>query len=117
MHSVTSTHTLICRTRRGELNFERLVEHLASVGFITESDRIEGCGFGSTAMESARQEDFDALFKLFFPGHSHSIELSCAATDAGGIKGCFSYALFNSNVIEHEEVKHILRKENRENNS
>lgn len=105
--------TLIDRVRRGEINFERFVEILAMRGFITEQSNDERCGFGSTAMEKARQHDFDALFALLLPSVLNNILLSCAATDEGGLSGAFSYALFNSNVIDRKEVLDILIDENR----
>ena len=106
--------TLIELVRKGELNFERFVEILSTRGYITEETHEDGCSFGSTAMEAARQEDFDALFALLLPGVLSDISLSCAATDEGGLSGGFAYALFNTKVIDREEVLCNLAEENRE---
>lgn len=106
--------SLIAFVRRGDLNFERFVEVLSTRGYITEQDHEAGCSMVPLGMEAARQEDFDALFKLLMPGRLNEIELSCRATDAGGLRGAFSYALFNSNVVDDETIKHILTKENEE---
>lgn len=106
--------SLIAFVRRGNLNFERFVEVLSTRGYITEQDHEAGCSLASSAMEAARQEDFDALFKLLMPGRLNDIQLSCKATDAGGMQGAFSYALFNSNVVDDEEIKQVLVKENEE---
>ena len=37
--------SLIDRVRRGELNFEFLVQILDETGYITEDDNHEGCSF------------------------------------------------------------------------
>lgn len=108
-----SNLTLIARVRRGELNFERFVEVLSTRGYVTEEDHEEGCSFVSSAMEAARQYDFDVLFALLLPEVLNDISLSCAATDEGGPPGAFAYALFNTNVIDREDVLGILVKENR----
>jgi hypothetical protein len=109
-----SQFDLISRTRRGELNFERLAELLETRGYVTEQDCEEGCSFSSTAMEACRQDDFDSLFAVLLPNRLNTISLSCVATDDGGPRGGFSYALFNSNVIEREGILAVLIEENRE---
>jgi hypothetical protein len=111
-----SSYTLIALVRRGELNFERFVEILSTRGYITEETNEEGCGFGSSAMEAARQEDFDALFTALLPGVLHNITLSRVATDEGGKPNAFAYALFNTNIIDSDDVLGILVEENRETN-
>ncbi len=105
---------LIALVRRGELNFERFVEILSTRGYLTEEDREAGCSMVSTVMEAANQEDFDALFALLLPGVLNNISLSCVATDEGGPRGAFAYALHNTNVIEREDVITVLVAENRE---
>lgn len=105
--------TLIARVRRGELNFERLVEILSTRGYVTEQQDEECCNFISTAMESSNQEDFDALFKLLLPGQLNDILISCAATDKGGQPGGFAYGLYNSNAIDREDMLRILISESR----
>ena len=105
---------LIARIRRGELNFERFVELLETRGYVTEQDCEEGCSFVSTAMEASRQEDFDTLFAALFPGRLNTVSLSCVATDEGGQRGAFAYALFNRNIIEREDIISVLTEENRE---
>jgi len=111
-----SPYTLIALVRRGELNFERFVEILSTRGYITEETNEEGCGFGSSAMEAAYQEDFDALFTVLLPGALHNITLSCVATDEGGHPGAFAYALFNTDIIDNKDVLAILVEENHETN-
>lgn len=105
---------LISRVRRGEINFERLVEILRSRGYITEQQQEKGCGFGSSAMEAARQNEFEALFSFFFPHEVCDIEIQCAATNAGGGPGefAYAYALFNSNAITRTEILAVLQAEN-----
>lgn len=103
---------LISRVRRGEINFERLVEILRSRGYITEQRQEEGCGFGSSAMEAAHQDELEALFSFFFPHEVCDIEIQCAATNAGGEPGDFAYALFNSKAITRQEVLAVLQAEN-----
>lgn len=104
--------SLIARVRRAELNFERLVQILSTTGYLTEQHDEEGCNFISTAMESSNQEDFDALFGLLLPGRANEILISCAATDKGGPPGGFAYGLYNSNLIDREDMLRILMIEN-----
>ena len=110
------SYTLIALVRRKELNFERFVEILSTRGYITEETHENGCIFGSTSMECAQQEDFDLLFTQLLPETLNEISLSCAATDEGGSTGSYSYALFNTNVIDREDVLKILVEENRKTN-
>jgi len=106
-------HSLIARVRRGEINFERLVEVLSERGYITDVPAEEGIGFGRASMDQTWQEDFDALFSLLLPGIYNDIKLDCTATDKDGIPGCFTYALFNKNVIDREDMTQILMRLNR----
>ncbi len=103
---------LISRVRRGEINFERFVDILRSQAYITEEHQVDGCGFGSSAMEAVRKDDFEALFTFFFTEEVCDIEVSCGATDKGGVPGAYSYALFNSKAITRDEILDVLRAEN-----
>lgn len=103
---------LVSRVRRGEINLDRLVEILRTRGYITEEKQENGCGFGKSAMEAVHQDELDALFSFFFPQEICDIKVSCVATDEGSDKGAYSYALFNSNVINREEVLAVLRSKN-----
>ena len=105
--------SLIARVRRGEINFERLVEVLSGRGYITDDETEEGIGFRRSSMDKVRQEDFDALFNLLMPGIHNDIELDSTATDEGGLPGSFTYALFNKNVIDREGMTQILIRLNR----
>jgi hypothetical protein len=107
--------TLIARIRKRELNFERFVEILTTRGYFTEQVHEEGCGFSSVAMEAAKQNDFDSLYQLLMPDapRNHNISLSCIATDEGGLRGGYSYALFNENLISRGNIKNLLIEENR----
>ena len=59
-------------------------------------------------MNHARQDDFDALYRVLFPGVSpHDIELGTIATDEGGESGGFAYAVFNEALIARD-VMHAL---------
>jgi hypothetical protein len=102
--------SLIDSVRRGELDFERLVEVLSSEGYLTDADGSEGLGFVSARIEAARQEHFDALWKFFYPGKRHDIRLRSCATNKGfTLRGDFNYALFNENQISYEDVMHALQ--------
>jgi hypothetical protein len=100
--------------RAGRFSFEKLVELLGNSGYITEAMATEGLALQSTTMEMLSQQDFDELFAFFYPGRLNEIEVFCIATDKGGPRGAFSYALYNRNQISHEQVISILRKENME---
>lgn len=106
---------IIDRVRRGEINFERLVEILRHAGYITEENQEAGCGFGSSAMEAVHQEDFEKLFAFFFPGEHCDITIGCIATDEGGQSGAYTYALFNSNEVSRPTMQQILERQNRKN--
>ena len=108
-----SDFSLIGRVRRCEVNFEELVEVLSTRGYVTDSDGPQGLGFGRVAIAQARQHDFDALFKLLMPGQLNTIQLMSYGTDKGGEPGCFTTALFNTNVIELQDMKQILMEMNR----
>lgn len=101
-------YSLIARVRRREVNFEQLVEVLSTRGYVTDSDGSNGLGFGRVAIAQARQHDFDALFTLLMPGVLNTIRLMSHGTDKGGIPGSFTTALFNTDVIEYEEMKQVL---------
>lgn len=106
------TLTLIQRVLRGELNFERFVEVMRTEGYLIDTATYAGCGFGRVAMDSAKQEDLESLFNFFYPTQLLDIKLSVAATDEGGQRGAFSYALFNSKNLERAEVMALLREHN-----
>jgi hypothetical protein len=104
-----SDSSLISAVRRGELDFERLVEVLSKAGHLTDIDGKQGLGFTRTRIEGARQEDFDALFQFFYPCESHSIKLRSCATDKGFLqRGAYTYALFNENIVSREEMMVML---------
>jgi hypothetical protein len=104
---------LVARVRRGDLNFERFVELMQEPGYISENDQENSCGFGSSAMEAVKQEDFNKLFEFFFPERICNISVQCVATDDGGERGAFAYALFNANVVTRERMLKFLRLENK----
>ena len=112
-----ASHNLILRTRRGELNIERLVEILRTRGYITERNQEHGCGFCSSAMEAVTQDDMRVVFDFFFPREVFDLDVQCAATAAGGRPGSYAYALYNSNVISREEILELLTQENIETHS
>ena len=103
---------LIARVRRGDLNFERFVELMREPGYIGEHGQENGCGFGSSAMEAAKQDDLNALFRFFYPGEACDILVQCVATDDGGKLGAFEYALINANVVTRDQMLELLRLEN-----
>lgn len=111
--SVNPDLTLISHVRRGSLNFELLVAVLLDVGYVTDTGDDSGLGLISTTIESARQEDFDALFSVLMSGKSNDIAIRAAATDKGGLRGVFSYALFNENRVSREEVSTVLEQRNK----
>jgi hypothetical protein len=106
--------SLIGRVRRGQVNFERLVEVLSTRGYITDSDGSEGLGFMRSAIDQAHQHDFDALFKVLMPGKLNTIRLMTHGTDKGGVPGSFTTALFNKDVVEYEEINQVLIEMNRQ---
>ena len=114
---MTPPLNLIARVRRGELDFERLVEILTTRGYITEQDIESNCSFVASAISATRQDDFNTLFAEVFPDLENTVRLSDAATDVGGPKGSYLYALFNANVIDRERVLEILISENRKINN
>ena len=64
---------------------------------------------------SLLQDEFNELFRFFYPGKYNDIKFSCVATNEGFIvsAGAYSYALYNENVISKKEVEDILIKENK----
>ena len=106
------TLTLRQRVLRGELNFELFVELMRTKGYLIDTATPAGCGFGRVAMDSANQEDLVLLFDFFYPTQELDIDLCEAATDEGGQKGAFSYALFNSNRLSRDSVMALLREHN-----
>lgn len=95
--------SLIGRARRGQVNFERLVEALSTRGYVTDSDGSEGLGFMRSAIDQAHQRDFDALYKVLIPGRRNTIRPLKHATAKGG-GGSFTTALFNTDVIDLAEM-------------
>ena len=91
--------------RRGELNFEEFCEVLSTRGYIIEITKP--FGLVSTAIEKCRQDDLDALFRVLYPEAPawHDIELRTIATDKGGQRGCFTYAVFNEALMARDECK------------
>lgn len=108
--------SLIGRVRRCEVNFEQLVEVLSTRGYVTDSDGSGGLGFGRVAIAQVRQDDFNALFALLMPGRLNTIRLMSHGTDKGGVPGSFTTALFNTDVIEYEEMNQVLIEINRQQN-
>ena len=105
--------SLIDSVRRGELNFEQLVEVLSKVGYTTDADGNQGLGFIRTRISAARQEDFDRLWKFFYPGQGHDIQLNSCASDEGFAgSGGFTYALFNEAFVSRQEMMATLRRLN-----
>jgi hypothetical protein len=100
--------SLIALVRRGEINFEQLVAVLSKPGYLTTLDKYEGLGFGKVRMDSAHQDDFDALFKLLMPGQLNDINVMTHATCKGAGPGLFTTVLFNTSVIEYEEMDALL---------
>lgn len=113
MNGLPPPPTLINRVARGEFSFLRLVEILSNEGYLTEHSAHPNCSFGSGAMKVATQSEFDALHKFLLPGAWNDISVSTTATDKGGIKDVYSYALFNTKIISQEDMTDILIRENR----
>jgi len=105
--------SLIDSVRRRELNFERLVEVLLKDGYTTDADGNQGLGFTRTRIDTARQEDFDRLWKFFCPGQGHDILLKSCASDKGfAVSGGFTHALFNETLVSREEMMQTLKRLN-----
>jgi hypothetical protein len=108
--------SLIGRVRRGQVNFEQLVEVLSTRGYVTDSDGPEGLGFMRSAIDKAHQDDFDALFKVLMPGQFNTIKLMKHGTDKGGPPGCFTTAMFNTEILDLAEMNQVLIEMNRQQN-
>lgn len=106
---------IIDRIRRGELNLEKLVEMLRQTGYITEENQENDCSFSSSGMEVLQQDDFDKLFLFFFPNEVCDIVIDCIATDRGGQRGSYAYAIFNSNVVNRSYMQQLLERQNMKN--
>ena len=105
--------SLIDSVRRGKLNFERLVEVLSEEGYVTDADGNEGLGFTRIRIDTARQEDFDRLWKFFYPGQGHDIRLkSCASDEGFAVSGGFTNALFNESLVSRQEMMDTLKRLN-----
>lgn len=101
--------SLIQAIRCGELNFQRLLEVLSSVGYLTDVDGDHSLRLASTRIEGVRQEDFDALFRFFYPTEINSIKVRSCATDKGfKHQGGYTYALFNENLHSREVMMALL---------
>ncbi|MDP9933644.1 hypothetical protein [Variovorax paradoxus] len=105
--------SLIGRVRRGELNFERLVEVLSERGHVTDVDHEEGLSFIRSSVNQTHREDFDALFKLLMPGRINDIDLRTTASSEGTHPGTPTYAVFNANVISYDAMMATLADMNR----
>jgi len=106
--------SLIARVRRGEINFERLVEVLSTRGYVLDTEDEVGLGFSRPHANNAKHADFEALFKVLMPGQHHDIQLSKIATDQGGTPGAFTYAIYNPNVIDYDSMLDRLEQVNQE---
>ncbi len=67
-----------------------------------------------SAIDKARQHDFDELFKVLMPGRFNTIRLMTHGTDRGGAPGSFTTALFNTEVIDLAEMDQVLIEMNRQ---
>lgn len=105
--------TLIGRVRRGELNFERLVDVLSDRGYVTDVEHEEGLSFIRASVNQTIREDFDALFKLLMPGQFNDIKLMTTASSVGTHPGTPTYAVFNANRISYEDMMETLAEMNR----
>lgn len=105
--------SLVSRVRRGELNFERLVELLSTRGYVTDSEDEPGLSFNRPSMNQARSADFNALFKALMPGRINDIEIMAIGTPWDDSRGS-TYALFNINRIEYEEMMQTIKQINSE---
>jgi hypothetical protein len=105
--------SLIARVRQGVLSFERLVEVLATEGYLTDADGADGLGFSRVCIDATQQEDFDALWNFFYPGEGHDIQLSSCASDKGfAVGGGFTNALFNETLVSRDEMMQTLKRLN-----
>lgn len=104
---------LIVRVRQGVLSFERLVEVLATEGYLTDADGADGLGFSRVCIDATHQEDFDSLWNFFYPDAGHDIQLSSCASDKGfAVSGGFTNALFNETLVSRDEMMQTLERLN-----
>jgi hypothetical protein len=111
--SMLPDSSLTSMVRRGELNFELLAEVLFRPGYLIEASSDDGLNLGSVVIERARQEDFEALWRFFYPNEGHSITLRSCASDKGfAVRGGYTYALFNEQLVSREEMMEKLERLN-----
>ncbi|OJU86422.1 MAG: hypothetical protein BGN93_20125 [Acinetobacter sp. 39-4] len=110
MSSTFPALTLIYHSRNGTLNFEELVKELSFKGYMLETE----LSFSRATYNAASSEDFNKLFKFYYPLQINNIELHAIGTAAGGIPGDITYAFYNANIISSEEILEILTELNRQ---
>lgn len=97
--------------KQGSFNFELFVQHMTTVGYITELDHIEGIAIASPVMESTHNEEIEALYKLFYEGHTCPLSMNCIAVREQKQKNVFHYAYYNQKRITQAEVETIVMKQ------
>jgi hypothetical protein len=105
--------TLIGRVRRGELNFERLVQALSVPGYVTDVEHEPGLSFIRATVNKTRREDFNALFAVLMPGRVNDIDLRTTASSEDTHPGTPTYAVFNANIISYDDMMATLAEMNR----
>jgi len=105
--------SLIGRVRRGELNFERLVQVLSARGYVTDVEHEPGLSFVRATVNKTQREDFNALFAVLMPDRINDIDLRTTASSEGTHPGTPTYAVFNANVISYDAMMATLADMNR----
>ena len=103
--------SIIHLVKQGSFNFELFVQHMTTVGYITELDRIKGITIASPVMEATHNEEIAALYKLFYEGHTCPLSMNCIAVKDMEQKGVFHYAYYNKKLITHAEIETIVQQQ------
>ena len=100
----------------GPALFRDLVRALAEGGIASDAFRHSACDLPAWMISAFTQEDFDALYRHFYPGQGHDIQLLKLAIDVGN-KGAFTYGLFNTNILNLAAAKKWLERVNQMENA
>ena len=97
--------------KQGSFNFELFVQHMTTVGYITELNRIEGIAISSPVMEATHNEEIAVLYKLFYEGRTCPLSMDCIAVRDVEQQSGFHYAYYNQKLITQAEVETIVQRQ------
>lgn len=96
--------------------FPALVDALSAHEIVSDEPEPGIFSLPSWMIQSFSQDLFDELYRHFFKGHFHDIWISNIASDVG-LKGAFTYALFDQAALPYPAAKKWVEKKNREVNA